>query len=87
MNDQCIFKCNSLIYKCIYSEELKNKDTILKIASYCKQFSLQHFFITARDLVSTLANPTKQVKEALNDIFIETKYTKEIQTLNIRDKE
>ena len=40
MNDECNVKCNSLIYKCLYSQEIKNKDTILQIASFCKQFSM-----------------------------------------------
>ena len=32
----CKEYCNSLIHKCLYYQEPKIKDTILKIASFCK---------------------------------------------------
>ena len=48
--DNCKVNCNSLLYKIQYSDQLKSRDIVLEIASYCEQFSLQNFFISLTDV-------------------------------------
>ena len=38
--DNCKVNCNSLLYKIQYSDQLKSRDMVLEIASYCERFSL-----------------------------------------------
>ena len=73
--------CNSILYRIIYSENVRSRDIILEIASLCQHFSIQHCFISLSDLDKILKNPTAQVVGAFDNILTETPYTRQIQIL------
>lgn len=48
--DKQTIGCNSLLYRILRSNNTKSRDLILHIASYCKEYSIQNFFITQDDV-------------------------------------
>ena len=68
-------KCNSTLYQILYSENLKARDKILKIASFCEQFSLTDVFITQNDCHKVLCKLTDETDRAFNAVAKSTKHT------------
>ena len=74
--------CNAVIYRVLYSNNTKSRDLILKIASFCQQFSLYKVFISLDDVQRVLLKLSPQIIEAFDNILTETKYTSQVLALN-----
>lgn len=72
-----------MAYRGIYSPQIKSRDLILKILSFCPGFSLADVFIKQDDVSQALQNISGQVVFAFNDIMKETEWTKQCLTLNL----
>ena len=61
--------CNSLLYRILYSNNVKSRDLVLQIASYCESFSLDKVIFTQQDVESILQRPSDQVVKAFDSIL------------------
>ena len=62
--------CNSIAYRALYSNETRSRDLLLKIASFCPDFSLGNIFISQADVDFLLQQPTGEVIRAFDDIMV-----------------
>ena len=79
--------CNSIAYRSLYSNETRSRDLILKIASFCPDFSLANIFISQADVEVLLQQPTGEVIRAFDDIMIENVYTRRIHTQKVNSRD